>query len=74
MAGPGKYPSLLIDPAVEKWAHMKENTPYYFQFNKKTTKAVAFYLLIVPGILYYGLQKYQVSFLLTSLNSICVDA
>ncbi|KAI9354052.1 hypothetical protein DFJ73DRAFT_827712 [Zopfochytrium polystomum] len=54
----GHQSPLLIDPAIEKWFHMKEMTAPYFKFNRRTTTFVLTFAVVVPYALYYGSKKF----------------
>ncbi|TPX36146.1 hypothetical protein SmJEL517_g01670 [Synchytrium microbalum] len=53
MAGHGKYPP-VIDPAIEKWYHMKENTHAYWTFNSQTLKYSFVFGLAIPALVWWG--------------------
>ncbi|KAJ3189885.1 hypothetical protein HDU85_000169 [Gaertneriomyces sp. JEL0708] len=54
MGGGGKFPSVLFDPAIEKWYHMKENTHVYYKLNRRTGYLGIMLTLVVPGIVLLG--------------------
>ncbi|KAI9205089.1 uncharacterized protein BJ171DRAFT_502976 [Polychytrium aggregatum] len=55
MGGHGdKYPPVLIDPAIEKWYHMKESTHAYFKFDRRTIKITLALTVLFPAVLYVG--------------------
>ncbi|KAJ3201216.1 hypothetical protein HK099_002331 [Clydaea vesicula] len=58
-SGKSKYPALLIDPAIEKWYHMKENTHAYFKFNRRTITYSVMLTLVVPGLIFLGCYKWH---------------
>lgn len=39
---------LKIDPAIERWAHLRENTHLYFKWNKRTTQRTLFWGVVIP--------------------------
>ncbi|KAI8060786.1 hypothetical protein BC940DRAFT_311335 [Gongronella butleri] len=39
---------LKVDPAIERWAHMRENTHLYFGWNKRTTRRSLFWGIVIP--------------------------
>ncbi|KAI8991684.1 hypothetical protein BDF20DRAFT_812567 [Mycotypha africana] len=39
---------IKIDPAIERWAHMRENTHLYFKWNKRTTRRSLLWGVAVP--------------------------
>ncbi|EIE80957.1 hypothetical protein G6F57_000361 [Rhizopus arrhizus] len=39
---------LKVDPAIEKWAHLRENTHLYFSFNKRNTRRSLFWGIAIP--------------------------
>ncbi|KAI7897752.1 uncharacterized protein BX663DRAFT_444471 [Cokeromyces recurvatus] len=39
---------LKVDPAIERWAHLRENTHLYFGWNKRTTRQTLLWCLAVP--------------------------
>ncbi|WVN90386.1 uncharacterized protein L203_105622 [Cryptococcus depauperatus CBS 7841] len=49
MAG-GNWNAVKIDPAIERWAHMRENVYQNFKFTPKTTKQVVIYGLVLPAL------------------------
>ncbi|KAI8815946.1 uncharacterized protein EV422DRAFT_572288 [Fimicolochytrium jonesii] len=59
MGGHGKYPALLIDPAIEKWYHMKESTHAYYRFNRRTAAFGIILTLVIPGFFYWGSSTYM---------------
>jgi hypothetical protein len=58
MGANGKYPSLLIDPAIEKWYHSKETVPHFFKFNRRTILITSTLMIGIPSLVYYLGQKY----------------
>ncbi|KAI7866536.1 hypothetical protein BDF14DRAFT_1728209 [Spinellus fusiger] len=36
------------DPALERWAHLRENTHLYFRWNKSNVKKTLFWGIVVP--------------------------
>lgn len=56
---------IKIDPAIERWAHLRENTHLYFAWNKRTTRRSLFWLAAVPVGLTYLAYKTQVIALAT---------
>ncbi|KAJ3122570.1 hypothetical protein HK098_002749 [Nowakowskiella sp. JEL0407] len=58
----GKYPALLIDPAIEKWAHMKESTTHHYKINNRTLKITFTFLVAIPAFLYWGAAAYKDKF------------
>ncbi|CDH52603.1 hypothetical protein RO3G_05662 [Lichtheimia corymbifera JMRC:FSU:9682] len=50
---------IKIDPAIERWAHLRENTHLYFAWNKRTTRRSLFWLAAVPVGLTYLAYKTQ---------------
>ncbi|SAM08175.1 hypothetical protein [Absidia glauca] len=39
---------LRTDPAIERWAHLRENTHLYFKWNQRTTRRTLFWGIAVP--------------------------
>ncbi|KAI9489464.1 hypothetical protein BDB00DRAFT_876337 [Zychaea mexicana] len=39
---------IKLDPAIERWAHLRENTHLYFGWNKRNTRRSLVWLAIVP--------------------------
>ncbi|GAA5810333.1 hypothetical protein MFLAVUS_003754 [Mucor flavus] len=39
---------LKIDPAIERWAHLRENTHLYFAWNKRTARRSLFWGIAIP--------------------------
>lgn len=54
LGGHHEHPSLLTDPAIEKWYTMKENTHAYFKFNRKTVTISLILTVAVPSLVYFG--------------------
>ena len=48
--------SLQKDPAIERWAKMRETTHLHFKFTPKTVFIGVFWGLVVPGAFYYLLK------------------
>lgn len=48
---------LKIDPAIERWAHLRENTHLYFAWNKRNARRSLFWGIAIPvglTIISYG--------------------
>ncbi|KAI8372088.1 hypothetical protein EDC96DRAFT_606440 [Choanephora cucurbitarum] len=39
---------LKVDPSIERWAHLRENTHLYFNWNKRNTRRTWLWGVIVP--------------------------
>jgi hypothetical protein len=52
-----------VDPAIEKWYHMKENTAYNLRLNKRLVGIGGVFLFAIPGFVYYLSKKYNVTIL-----------
>ncbi|ORZ20722.1 hypothetical protein BCR42DRAFT_370620 [Absidia repens] len=39
---------LRPDPAIERWAHLRENTHLYFKWNKRNTRRTLFWGVAIP--------------------------
>lgn len=39
---------LKVDPAIERWANLRENTHLYFKWNKRNTRRTLFWGVAVP--------------------------
>ncbi|KAI9473400.1 MAG: hypothetical protein EXX96DRAFT_487982 [Benjaminiella poitrasii] len=39
---------LKVDPAIERWATLRENTHLYFAWNKRTTRRTLLWGVVVP--------------------------
>ncbi|CEI91229.1 hypothetical protein G6F70_002447 [Rhizopus microsporus] len=39
---------IKIDPAIERWAHVRENTHLYFKFNQRNTRKSLIWGVAVP--------------------------
>ncbi|KAI8143709.1 hypothetical protein BJV82DRAFT_668156 [Fennellomyces sp. T-0311] len=39
---------IKLDPAIERWAHLRENTHLYFGWNKRNTRRSIVWLAVVP--------------------------
>lgn len=48
------------DPAIERWAMMRDNTHLYFRLTPLTAIAGLIGLVAVPVGLYYGIKKGEV--------------
>ncbi|KAI8381144.1 uncharacterized protein BYT42DRAFT_565433 [Radiomyces spectabilis] len=51
---------LKADPAVERWAHVRENTHLWFTWNKRNTRKTLLWGIIVPAglaVLAYGTDR-----------------
>lgn len=44
----GSYHPVKLDPAIERWSHMRENTYQNFQFTSRATTRVMLWALLVP--------------------------
>jgi hypothetical protein len=55
-----KYPDILVDPAVERWYHMKENTHVYYRMTPRTVKYSLILGLGIPALCYWIVQKGEV--------------
>ncbi|KND04588.1 uncharacterized protein SPPG_08832 [Spizellomyces punctatus DAOM BR117] len=62
MAGGGKYPPVLIDPAIEKWYHMKENTHAYYKLNRRAVGIGAMLTVVLPAAVFLGSWAWMGSF------------
>ncbi|KAL1935891.1 hypothetical protein VTP01DRAFT_25 [Rhizomucor pusillus] len=48
---------IKLDPAIERWAHLRENTHLYFRWNKTTAGRSFLWLVAVPiGLTYLAAQ------------------
>jgi hypothetical protein len=64
----GKYPSLLTDPAIEKWYNTKENVPHHFKFNKRTIMITGTLMVGIPALVYFLCDKYNGRFQLKGVK------
>ncbi|OZJ04069.1 hypothetical protein BZG36_04661 [Bifiguratus adelaidae] len=48
---------LRVDPEIEKWAHMRENTHKYFGWSRKTVRLTMAWAVAVPVALTYLAYK-----------------
>ncbi|KAL9542797.1 hypothetical protein MBANPS3_008434 [Mucor bainieri] len=51
---------LKIDPAIERWAHLRENTHLYFKWNQRNVRRSLFWGVAIPvglTILSYGTDR-----------------
>ncbi|KAI9254580.1 hypothetical protein BDA99DRAFT_442770 [Phascolomyces articulosus] len=39
---------IKLDPAIERWAHLRENTHLYYGWNKRNTRRSILWLAVVP--------------------------
>lgn len=39
---------LKVDPAIERWASLRENTHLYFKWNKRNTRRSLFWGVAIP--------------------------
>ncbi|ORZ30851.1 hypothetical protein BCR44DRAFT_52656 [Catenaria anguillulae PL171] len=46
------FPAVKTDPAIEAWAHMRENTEHQFRLTPRTLRIGAVLLLATPFVLY----------------------
>lgn len=65
---------IKIDPAIERWAHLRENTHLYFGWNKRTTTRTLVWMGIVPVALTYLAYKTQVSHAIYSVSMNAFDS
>ena len=50
---------LRKDPAIERWAAMREHTHFYYRFNYKKIIPTAIMLIAIPaGIVYCSLKSF----------------
>ncbi|CAO3672624.1 unnamed protein product [Rhizopus stolonifer] len=48
---------LKVDPAIERWAHLRENTHLFYSFNKRNTRKTLLWGLLVPiGLTFFAYQ------------------
>lgn len=57
----GDHNLLKVDPAIERWAHLRENTHLYFAWNKRNVRAALLWMVAVPVGLTYLAYKTDVS-------------
>lgn len=50
---------LRFDPAIEKWAVMRETTPQHFRFTHRNLVISLVFCVVVPGGLYFLADRYQ---------------
>lgn len=55
---PSNKPDLMLDPAVEKWVHMKESTHAYYRFTPRTLR-IAFLMGVAAPVGIFYLHKYS---------------
>ncbi|CAO3645873.1 unnamed protein product [Mucor hiemalis] len=51
---------LKVDPAIERWASLRENTHLYFKWNKRNARRSLFWGIAVPvglTVLSYGTDR-----------------
>ncbi|KLO07383.1 hypothetical protein SCHPADRAFT_836826, partial [Schizopora paradoxa] len=48
---------IQLDPAVERWNRMREDTYKNFKWNNRTARAAIIGMAIVPGVVYYIATK-----------------
>lgn len=51
------YVLLQKDPAIERWAKMRETTHLHFQMRPKTIFYGLIWGVLVPGAFYYALKR-----------------
>ncbi|KAI8875100.1 hypothetical protein K501DRAFT_232904 [Backusella circina FSU 941] len=39
---------IKLDPAIERWASMRENTHLYFKWNQRTARRSLFWGIVIP--------------------------
>lgn len=60
---------IKLDPAIERWAHLRENTHLYFRWNKTTAGRSFLWLVAVPiGLTYLAAQTQVNKYLLLDLT------
>ncbi|KAI8842950.1 hypothetical protein BC829DRAFT_492221 [Chytridium lagenaria] len=58
MGGHSERPVVLIDPAIEKWYHMRENNNTHFKFDRRTLRFSLYAVVLFPAFLYAGSKYY----------------
>ncbi|KAK4685452.1 hypothetical protein P7C73_g4698, partial [Tremellales sp. Uapishka_1] len=63
MAGDGHHNPVRIDPAIERWAYMRENVYQHFAFTRKATRSVFLVGAVLPAAIfaasYYSDAKFD---------------
>ncbi|KAI8902101.1 hypothetical protein BC833DRAFT_575104 [Globomyces pollinis-pini] len=52
-------PSLLFDPAFEKFYHMRENTQHYFKLTPRVVAISSTFLIGIPALIYYTVKNHS---------------
>ncbi|ORX36418.1 hypothetical protein BD324DRAFT_628780 [Kockovaella imperatae] len=52
--GHGDHNPLRVDPAIERWAHMREHVYENFKFTRRNTRFLTVWGLVIPGLLIWG--------------------
>ncbi|ORY25256.1 hypothetical protein BCR39DRAFT_544657 [Naematelia encephala] len=53
------YTPVKYDPAIDKWAHMREHVYEHFKFTPKNTRALLFVAGAVPFFTYLGCTAFN---------------
>jgi hypothetical protein len=48
---------IKIDQAIDHWGYMRNTTHAYFRFNFKKLIPTLFTIIVLPGLIYYGMVK-----------------
>jgi len=54
--------SVKVDPAVERWNRMREDTYKNFKWNNRTARAALIGMAVIPGVIYYVATKTDVRY------------
>ena len=58
--------ALKFDPAVEHWNFMRNSTHLYYRLNRNKIIPTFITLIVVPGLMFYGMMKSYVRNILYS--------
>jgi hypothetical protein len=53
----GESNGLKVDPAIEHWGYMRNTTHAYYRFNFRKLIPTLFTMIIIPGLIYYGMVR-----------------
>lgn len=54
------------DHAVDHWGYMRNSTHAYYRFNFKKLIPTLFTVVVIPGLIYYGMVKEFVTMIIDS--------
>lgn len=48
---------IKFDPAIEEWNYMRNATHAYYRFNARKVIPTLFTIIVIPGLMFYGMMK-----------------